>query len=256
MIKFIKKILLFIIRKINKINYKKKFIFIHIPRSGGTSIKKFIFLNFGKEKVLENNDMNLIDYRYLNKNDKYNFFVGHKQIINTENTNNVNYFTVLRNPVDRVVSYYFYLKNFEKIKGEKKQLDNFVIDQNMNFDQYIEYTEEKFWDNLIVRFFSGKIIPLINPGRMKNFIGQYDVNDLKIDEKDFTLAKNNLKKVKIFFTKNTNKKNLSEYFSTKISLPFKIYNYSKIDYEIKDYQIKKIKDLNQLDFKIFDYFNN
>ena len=201
MIKFIKKILLFIIRKINKINYKKKFIFIHIPRSGGTSIKKFIFLNFGKEKVLENNDMNLIDYRYLNKNDKYNFFVGHKQIINTENTNNVNYFTVLRNPVDRVVSYYFYLKDFEKIKGEKKQLDNFVIDQNMNFDQYIEYTEEKFWDNLIVRFFSGKIIPLINPGRMKNFIGQYDVNDLKIDEKDFTLAKNNLKKLRSFLQK-------------------------------------------------------
>ena len=37
----------------------------------GVEIKKFIFLNFGKEKVLENNDMNLIDYRYLNKNDKY-----------------------------------------------------------------------------------------------------------------------------------------------------------------------------------------
>ena len=91
---------------------------------------------------------------------------------------------------------------------------------------------------------------------MKNFIGQYDVNDLKIDEKDFTLAKNNLKKLRSFLQKNTNKKNLSEYFSTKISLPIKIYNYSKIDYEIKDYQIKKIKDLNQLDFKIFDYFNN
>ena len=37
----------------------------------------------------------------------------------------------------------------------------------MNFDQYLEYTKEKYWDNLIVRFFSGKVVPLINPSRMK-----------------------------------------------------------------------------------------
>ena len=50
---------------------------------------------------------------------------------------------MLRDPVARVVSYYFYLKNFEKVKGERKQyLDNFVIDQQMNFDQYLEYSKK------------------------------------------------------------------------------------------------------------------
>lgn len=91
----------------------------------------------------------------------------------------------------------------------------------MNFDQYIEYTEEKFWDNLIVRFFSGKIIPLINPGRMKNFIGQYDVNDLKIDEKDFTLAKNNLKKLRSFLQKIQIKKIYQNIFLLKFHYQLK-----------------------------------
>ena len=90
---------------------------------------------------------------------------------------------MLRDPVDRVVSYYFYLKNFEKVKGERKQLDNFVIDQQMNFDQYLEYTKEKYWDNLIVRFFSGKVVPLINPSRMKNFKGKYDKITFKLMKK-------------------------------------------------------------------------
>ena len=78
---------------------------------------------------------------------------------------------MLRDPVDRVVSYSFYLKNFEKVKGERKQLlDNFVIDQQMNFDQYLEYTKrEKYWDNLIARFFSGKVVPLINPSKNEKF---------------------------------------------------------------------------------------
>ena len=256
MIKLIKKIILLIVRKINNKNYKKKYIFIHIPRSGGTSIKKFIFLNFGKERVLEDNDMNLIDYKYLEENSKFSFIVGHKQIANIENIDNTNYFTVLRDPVDRVVSYYFYLKNFEKVKGERKQLDNFVIDQQMNFDQYLEYTKEKYWDNLIVRFFSGKVVPLINPSRMKNFKGKYDKDNLQVNEKDFILARKNLEKIKVFNKNNTNKKSLSEYFLTKLSLPFKVFNFSQKDENISDNQIKIIKKLNYLDYKIFNHFNN
>ena len=43
----------------------------------------------------------------------------------------------------------------------KKAFVELYKDQNMNFDQYIEYTEEKFWDNLIVRF-SFKLLKLKN----------------------------------------------------------------------------------------------
>ena len=159
-----------------------------------------------KERVLEDNDMNLIDYKYLEENSKFSFIVGHKQIANIENIDNTNYFTVLRDPVDRVVSYYFYLKNFEKVKGERKQLDNFVIDQQMNFDQYLEYTKEKYWDNLIARFFSGKVVPLINPSRMKNFKGKYDKDNLQVNEKDFILARKNLKRLKFLIKIIQNKK--------------------------------------------------
>ena len=82
----------------------------------------------------------------------------------------------------------------------------------MNFDQYLEYTKEKYWDNLIVRFFSGKVVPLINPSRMKNFKGKYDKDNLQVNEKDFILARKNLEKIKVFNKNNTNKKSLSEYF--------------------------------------------
>ena len=91
---------------------------------------------------------------------------------------------------------------------------------------------------------------------MKNFKGKYDKDNLQVNEKDFILARKNLEKIKVFNKNNTNKKSLSEYFLTKLSLPFKVFNFSQKDENISDNQIKIIKKLNYLDYKIFNHFNN
>ena len=108
------------------INHEHKFLFLHLPKTGGTSINKFFNDKF------DNNERDfghpyLSEYIYDKKTDRY--------------TNLKNYFkfTIIRNPYDRLISAFFYMKEYsnfpfdisfrKKWKLEDDTFESFVIEK-------------------------------------------------------------------------------------------------------------------------------
>ncbi|MBT3465432.1 sulfotransferase family 2 domain-containing protein [archaeon] len=86
--------------------------FIHIPKTGGTSIKNYLRDNDIPTLFLSH-DIEDPKYKYPNEISK---------------KNNPHAFTVVRNPFDRVVSAYYFLKKKKLIKNfMKKYLMNTII---------------------------------------------------------------------------------------------------------------------------------
>lgn len=92
----------------------KKVLFIHIPKTGGTSIADF----------LDNNDMDQWSRKYPSRHDPY-FFMEKNNTITEETFT----FSVVRNPYTRAYSYY---KHF-----------NYQNNLNLTFTQFLELIDGK-----------------------------------------------------------------------------------------------------------------
>lgn len=73
----------------------KKFIFIHIPKTGGTSITKFLYPNFSDER--------------LRTYSKKHFYISDYIKEGVVNLDEFFKFAFVRNPYERALSHYFYL---------------------------------------------------------------------------------------------------------------------------------------------------
>ena len=101
---------------------KHKMIFLHIPKTGGTSIEKSLNL------------LNIYNGYGINKKNKaMQHFDSHeyKKHLGKEKYNQYYKFTIIRNPYEKVISDYFWLKNIAHLEN-----DDF---QNKSFDQYLSY---------------------------------------------------------------------------------------------------------------------
>jgi hypothetical protein len=97
-----------------------KVIFIHIPKTGGTSIEKSLnCLNHSSGYGVENGKAM---QHYTWKDYKKNYINRYNEYYK---------FSIIRNPYDKVLSDYYWLKN-------KITVDNF---QNKTFDEYLDYCE-------------------------------------------------------------------------------------------------------------------
>lgn len=119
----------------------KKIIFIHIPKNCGNSIKRLLT----KEK-------NIILYDKFN-----NIFQTGKKLSDYEKDEYLDIyykFAIIRNPWDRLVSYYFHIKRYLEIKINFRrelevkygldisQISNRKIIENLKYLDTLEYSEE------------------------------------------------------------------------------------------------------------------
>ena len=129
---------------------KQTTIFIHIPKTGGQTLRKVVEQNYLQKEVFRcyptnQKYRNLEDLKNLSEKEQEQIkvFIGHmnygvhKHIIEVDKKSEVNYITMMREPIDRVISAYQHLmrtnnklrKNFASILKvyEKKRilLDNF-----------------------------------------------------------------------------------------------------------------------------------
>ena len=133
------------------ISYNKKFIFIHINKTAGTAVEKSL-LEYGDKRVEPKNDLN---FELTYKQSQHFNYKEYKEYLGSEYDNFFK-FTVVRNPFDRVVSYY--LKN--SINQNNLSFSDWVIDRykNKNFQDYKRmYSDYTHWidkDNtdFILRF--------------------------------------------------------------------------------------------------------
>ena len=112
--------------------HKYKKIFIHIPKNAGTSINKY-FSNEWGDKLSIQADKHATIHEMKNK-----FPNAYK---------NYDKFAVVRNPYDRMVSYYFYLKRqaLKHIKGYGRSTVNYNI---IEFKKWVDEPRQFWYDPL------------------------------------------------------------------------------------------------------------
>jgi hypothetical protein len=139
------------------ISHKLKFIFIHIPKTSGNSLSLLLkdLINNGitcskgngnGEGIKVHCEKTKLDIKHKNIN-YYNSLYG-------KNINNYFKFTIVRNPYDRILSFYFWKKGTKNQVFNRKEFINFVNKKNssQSIHQY-QYIDNCFhiihFENLI-----------------------------------------------------------------------------------------------------------
>ena len=86
------------------VNYTNKHLFIHIPKTGGTSIHKCYIDKY------EDTFVNSTKKWSENNIEKINGHIFMKELLKIENFTDFNSFAVVRNPYELVISHYFFSK--------------------------------------------------------------------------------------------------------------------------------------------------
>ena len=135
------------------INHNKKYIFIHIPKTGGSSIEKTLLSHEGidissqSKNILSNLSKDILDEYVLGKNRQ------HFEMHNFEHKFQENYFSFcfVRNPWDWVVSEFEWMRDFyndfdEYIDKIKNKIDEFNSKELYKFKNIENYYQEKWFD--------------------------------------------------------------------------------------------------------------
>ena len=155
-----------------------KAIFIHIPKNAGTAIEEYFGNNSFRIQPNKHDNIHAIKKRFLNIYNSYRKF------------------TIIRNPYDKMVSWYFYLKrnlhtNKYKIidfnEWIKDPLQFWHIDDPISFlDPQCDWIDETVeilkYENLkedINMFFGEEIdLPIINKSNHEHYLNYYNQESL------------------------------------------------------------------------------
>lgn len=172
---------------INKVE-NEILIFLHIPKAGGSTLSSIITHQFNKEAVFKIGGGKTKDQinKFLNLSEKekqkYDCLIGHFPFgIHRYVTKNPVYITMLRHPVDRLVSDYCYIYH-----TPNHSLHNKIINGKITLHDHICEHINNNWVNLQTRLLSG-YSSLSDYGPPWN-------NWESLDKKALVTAKENLKK--------------------------------------------------------------
>jgi len=190
------------------ISHKHNFIFIHIPKCGGTSVELALLKNEGIQ--MKNYDQD--DLNFLSENQKQKYRIGynykgtttqHRKIDEYKHNNEKKYFTFtfIRNPWERFLSEYFYI-----LKCRPK--DQKLRKRFPSFKDFVKGKHEK-------EMYDSHDIPqidfVLNASKYKmiNFIGRCE--DMQTDF-DYVCKKLNICKIKLPYRNPTKHKHYTEYY--------------------------------------------
>lgn len=117
----------------------KKILFDHLPKCGGTSLRIYLRMQYPQRKIfsINGNDPNssVLKFQSLKKNIRYGF-----DLIEGHRANELKEYvdprclkiTMFREPVDRIVSHYFYVK-----RNPKHYLYSKVTESKMLLEEYV-----------------------------------------------------------------------------------------------------------------------
>ena len=136
------------------INHEYKFIFIHIPRTGGSSIEQCIT----GDEARKLNTMN-------GREQKHNNLFEYKETMNRETFNEYFKFTFVRNPWDVMISKYVAPWYGRKHGGEIGQkagkslkyfLEHYNYPEHEHGDTFFDYFDPKQMDSIAAEIFSAR----------------------------------------------------------------------------------------------------
>lgn len=193
--------------------FEDNIFFIHIPKTGGSSIESF--LESHNKKISLNCEDGSISVNYHSPQ--------HMTFREIENLGldlpGLNFFTILRDPVQRTISEYFYIKKYSLPVGDSfDDFDGFL-------DLFLNRINCELFDNHNLSTYDFLID---NNGNINNNIIKFDFFDIPSIEKFLRL------------------KGLSN---------FKKLQTDKGDFEPSKEQIQRIKEYYYLDYKHFNFQN-
>jgi hypothetical protein len=199
---------------------------LHIPRTGGVYIRNQMLEKYKNDNTFATHYSKL----EIDKVNTYKYLAGHFGITPIKHLNNPLTFTVLRDPVDRFLSYYKYTRPF----FNQDMLDLWLYDEELS----------KIHSNTQIKFITNEINlnkynkNLVNKETINNnwFIGQ---------EQDINKAKDFIDKNIVLFTNTLDK-------TFKIEQGIRI-NKSGKKPEVTSKQYDRIVELNSLDIELYEY---
>ncbi|MET3089269.1 sulfotransferase family 2 domain-containing protein [Priestia megaterium] len=212
---------------------KKLIIFMHIPKTGGTTLNDIFKKSYAENEIYDHVPLEAMrnHFSQLKEEDKKetkaisgHHFYGIHDLFSKPYT----YFTMMRNPIERVISLYYFLKTYPGYYEENMR--------NMSFEEYID------WD------------PQARNGQIHQICGQN--SQLSLEK-----AKENLKVFEVV--------GITEMFNESLLLLKNKFNWANIEYkkenvtksrprisEVSPKIIKKIEKNNELDIELYEFIKS
>jgi len=142
-------------------------LFLHIPKTAGQSVHQNLIDRFGADNVCPARDNAVFSTLNAQELSKYQVYSGHVDWNMFDKLDKVDFtFSILRDPIDRLLSYYFYLREqavifesrgeLEGKHGLKAALYNtpaeFFLDEN---HEHRDFLDQNF-DNFYTYYFAGR----------------------------------------------------------------------------------------------------
>jgi hypothetical protein len=214
-------------------NQEQTVIFLHIPKAAGTTLRNILQRQYLEEEILNLHGVSSLEkLEKLSDGEKRqlkliqgHFPFGVHEMLPQPST----YITMLRNPVKRVISTYFYAKrtpfhrDYETINQERMSLKDYMI---------------------------SKLNPVLNNGQVRLLSGEINVTFGDCNERMLEQAKNNLNKY--FSVVGT-----LENFDQSLLAIKEILGYKNIFYtKLNTSQSKNDKEFDSEIIDLIKYYNN
>ncbi|TFJ91325.1 sulfotransferase family 2 domain-containing protein [Lentibacillus salicampi] len=204
-------------------NNENLLVFMHIPKTGGTTLNTIINNQYDNIVIDEHNTMN------LKHAEKANAYMGHFYFgIHDHISRPCTYITFMRDSIERMISLYYYIK-------ETDFHPNHAEINTMSFNQFINAEKYDFLSNLQTRYFCAGQTP--NLEQAKDVMNKHFsvVGITEMFDESLALMKHRLEWDNIHYQKL----NVSQHRPSKNDLPTDT--------------ISEIKQKNSLDIALYKY---